>query len=119
MLSSPYINHFSQPDTIVPNLYNPQSLNRYSYALNNPVRYNDPSGHMVSEGNDSGMGVKAYKYVIKKKFKWDLKGDWSQEEVKTIYQTGLDIENYVNGLTDGNGNEWIKRNLGNTTFVHA
>ncbi len=24
---------------------NPQSLNRYAYALNNPLRYNDPSGH--------------------------------------------------------------------------
>ncbi len=25
---------------------NPQALNRYSYALNNPVKYNDPSGHI-------------------------------------------------------------------------
>jgi pyocin large subunit-like protein len=29
----------------VPEPGNPQSLNRYSYALNNPVRYSDPSGH--------------------------------------------------------------------------
>jgi RHS repeat-associated protein len=41
----PYITHFLQPDTIVPDLNNPQSLNRYAYALNNPIRYNDPSGH--------------------------------------------------------------------------
>jgi hypothetical protein len=40
-----------QPDTIVPNPYNPQSLNRYSYALNNPIRYNDPSGHCAGPGN--------------------------------------------------------------------
>ncbi|NOK78450.1 MAG: hypothetical protein GFH24_608350n108 [Chloroflexi bacterium AL-N5] len=25
--------------------YNPQDLNRYSYARNNPVRYTDPTGH--------------------------------------------------------------------------
>jgi hypothetical protein len=36
---------FTQPDSIIPNLYTPQSLNRYAYVLNNPVRYNDPTGH--------------------------------------------------------------------------
>src|SRR5688572_4912224 len=25
---------------------NPQALNRYSYVLNNPLRYVDPTGHM-------------------------------------------------------------------------
>lgn len=29
----------------MPNPANPQSLNRYSYCLNNPLRYTDPSGH--------------------------------------------------------------------------
>ncbi|MCP4613910.1 MAG: hypothetical protein GY845_34910 [Planctomycetes bacterium] len=33
------------PDTIVPEPFNPQSLNRYSYCLNNPLKYVDPSGH--------------------------------------------------------------------------
>ncbi|MBN1922452.1 MAG: hypothetical protein JW892_14490 [Anaerolineae bacterium] len=36
---------FLQADTIVPNPANPQSLNRYSYTLGNPLRYTDPSGH--------------------------------------------------------------------------
>ena len=36
---------FTQPDSIIPDLYNPQSLNRYSYALNNPVNNTDPTGH--------------------------------------------------------------------------
>jgi RHS repeat-associated protein len=39
------LGRFISPDTIVPEPGNPQSLNRYSYALNNSVRYNDPSGH--------------------------------------------------------------------------
>lgn len=34
-----------QPDTIIPQPFNPQSLNRYTYVLNNPLRYTDPSGH--------------------------------------------------------------------------
>jgi len=32
-------------DTIVPSFANPQSLNRYSYVYNNPLKYIDPSGH--------------------------------------------------------------------------
>jgi hypothetical protein len=36
---------FIQPDTIVPEPGNPQSLNRYAYGLGNPVKYRDPSGH--------------------------------------------------------------------------
>ncbi|MFA4837255.1 MAG: RHS repeat-associated core domain-containing protein [Dehalococcoidia bacterium] len=39
------IGRFISPDSIVPNTANPQSLNRYSYCLNNPLRYTDPSGH--------------------------------------------------------------------------
>ncbi len=47
---SPYLNRWLSPDTIVPDLVNPQSLNRYSYGLNNPVKYQDPSGHRPCDG---------------------------------------------------------------------
>jgi hypothetical protein len=36
---------FISPDTVVQSYANPQSLNRYSYVFNNPLRYTDPSGH--------------------------------------------------------------------------
>ncbi len=39
------IGRFISPDSIVPDPFNPQSLNRYSYCLNNPLKYVDPSGH--------------------------------------------------------------------------
>ena len=34
-----------QPDTIIPDLSNPQNWNRYSYVRNRPLNLNDPSGH--------------------------------------------------------------------------
>ncbi|MBM3131636.1 MAG: RHS repeat-associated core domain-containing protein [Chloroflexi bacterium] len=42
------IGRFISPDTIVPNPANPRSLNRYSYCLNNPLKYFDPTGHQWS-----------------------------------------------------------------------
>ncbi|MBI5398001.1 hypothetical protein HZB03_00925, partial [Candidatus Woesearchaeota archaeon] len=36
---------FLQPDTLLPNVYNPQQLNRYSFELNNPQKNTDPTGH--------------------------------------------------------------------------
>jgi len=43
-----------QADSIVPEPGNPQSLNRYSYTLNNPLEYRDPSGHAAEAG--AGIG---------------------------------------------------------------
>ena len=40
-----YLNHFTQPDTIIPNPGNSQDWDRYAYARNNPLKYTDPSGH--------------------------------------------------------------------------
>ena len=41
----PELGRFISADTIVPDPTNPQSLNRYSYVKNNPLKYTDPSGH--------------------------------------------------------------------------
>ncbi len=45
----PYLNRWTQPDSIVPDSNNPQAWDRYGYALNNPIRYNDPTGHRNCE----------------------------------------------------------------------
>jgi RHS repeat-associated protein len=41
----PHIHRFTQQDSIIQDVYDPQSLNRYSYVRNNPLRYTDPTGH--------------------------------------------------------------------------
>jgi RHS repeat-associated protein len=39
------IGRFISADPVVPDYTNPQSLNRYAYCLNNPLKYIDPTGH--------------------------------------------------------------------------
>ena len=43
----PVIGRFLSPDSIIPDIYNPQALNRYSYCYNNPLIYIDPTGHFA------------------------------------------------------------------------
>jgi len=50
----PDLARFVSADTIVPDLYNPQALNRYSFALNNPISFADPSGHEAIVIRDPG-----------------------------------------------------------------
>ncbi len=40
----------------MPGYANPQNLNRYSYVTNNPLRYTDPTGHMMTVGDGGGGG---------------------------------------------------------------
>jgi RHS repeat-associated protein len=53
------LGRFLQPDSIVPEPFNPQSLNRYSYVLNDPVNRIDPTGRfsLMSESASSGGWV--------------------------------------------------------------
>ncbi len=48
----PVLGRFISADTLVPEPGNPQSLNRYAYVTNNPLRYADPSGHCVVGGHE-------------------------------------------------------------------
>lgn len=62
--------HFTQPDWVNVNMYDPQNLNRYSYVRNNPLIYFDPSGNYrikdsynnVSDGLKEGF-KKTISYV--------------------------------------------------------
>ena len=41
----PQLARFIQPDNVIPNIFDPESYNRYEYCRNNPLRFTDPSGH--------------------------------------------------------------------------
>ena len=65
----PVIGRFLAADTLVPQPGNPQNLNRYSYALNNSVRFTDPTGHFEIDA------IRAYLY-----------GEYGEDEGDKILQ---------------------------------
>jgi len=53
-LYDPMIGRFISADSIVPDPYDPQLLNRYSYVRNNPLKYIDPTGHHLGPTGPGG-----------------------------------------------------------------
>jgi RHS repeat-associated protein len=43
-----FLAHFVSADTIAPDPRDPKTRNRFSYVLNNPIKYTDPSGNCVA-----------------------------------------------------------------------
>ena len=65
-LYDPQIGRFLSPDNYVQEPYSSQSFNRYSYCMNNPLKYVNPDGEfwwIVAAGLIGGavnLGIKAY-----------------------------------------------------------
>lgn len=53
-LYDPKLHRFLQADNNIQNPYNSQNYNRYGYALNNPLKYIDPSGESYSPNENGG-----------------------------------------------------------------
>lgn len=61
----PELGRFLNRDTWAGGVAAPQSLNRYSYVSNNPVRHADPSGHCVIDTvADVGLSLVSLGYLI-------------------------------------------------------
>lgn len=72
-------------------LLNPQKLNRYAYALNNPYRYVDPSG-LSEEGAQAAYGETAGLYPQQKvKGKIYNSKTWDSKSYKQLQNARSDI----------------------------
>ncbi|RND01165.1 RHS repeat-associated core domain-containing protein [Lysinibacillus halotolerans] len=56
----PSIGRFMSEDTYPGNMMQTQSLNRYSYVMNNPVNYWDPTGHVAENLYPEGLFRNGY-----------------------------------------------------------
>ncbi|MEE1999822.1 RHS repeat-associated core domain-containing protein [Alkalimonas sp. MEB108] len=54
---NPFIGRFMQPDPFIQAPLNMQNYNRYSYVLNNPMSYTDPSGYFFKKMHNTAKRV--------------------------------------------------------------
>jgi RHS repeat-associated protein len=97
------IGRFISADTVTPNLTNPQALNRYSYALNNPLKYIDPSGHYVEIGDGALMG-----WVRFCQANPDLALELGRSNTQYVYQNSLPLDNSGTGLSGKSGTTTVR-----------
>jgi hypothetical protein len=66
-LYDPMLHRFLMPDNFVQDPYSSLSYNRYSYALNNPLMYFDPSGELTEDNGGSnwlvGLSILAASFI--------------------------------------------------------
>ncbi len=81
----------------MPSPGNPQALNRYAYALNNPLRYTDPTGRFTEDEIMKHFGVKTWDEVLAFFEKGGtLEGQWGWLEVLR----GAEAGDYVSARID-------------------
>ena len=120
---SPTLGRFIQPDSIVPDMTNNQAWNRYSYSYNNPLNYTDPSGHRPSGPehdpliDDLYSTEQFYKDYLSYYYDWNLKGNWTLDELKLAHQVAKDIEEYIDGITDHKGRDWMYEYMGDISIA--
>lgn len=101
------LSRFAQADALVPNPSNPQSWDRYSYTMNNPIRYNDPTGHIaqneVDEAEKYLQELKAFGVEIAVDWGMDSNGKWKNgrwelRDLITVRDAVLDLANFMGGV---------------------
>jgi RHS repeat-associated protein len=90
---------FMSPDPVGGSLSNPQSLNRYAYVVNNPLRNVDPTGlDCVYKGDNANDSM----VVRGDCFSDDDDGVFVDGHVDSLYDQGRNIWANVSGYTDSN-----------------
>jgi RHS repeat-associated protein len=118
----PQLGRFISADTIVPEPGNVKAYDRYSYVTNNPINFNDPSGKVLCDSQDNCTPSKIWsidqlKAFALNLFTWKVSGDVSRNQIMNIIKAGNLIKSHIDQSTSNQGVNWIRANLGSTTFA--
>lgn len=113
-VNDPSLGRFITADDIIQAVYNPQTLNRYSYCGNNPVNFIDPSGHswfrkfigkviggisaavmFFASGGNIGIAANTYN-TVESIITPAANNNW-----------GVAVQNGLNSLAMGSGNPFL------------
>jgi len=94
-LYDPQLRRFLAPDNYIQNPYNTQNFNRYSYVLNNPLMYVDPSGEMAEENSWLFRAIGAVIASVASSVNWKSVGNWASNNFKSAVN---DVSNFVRDI---------------------
>jgi len=133
----PVTMHFTQADLVVPNVINAKAWDKYSYTLNNPILFCDPTGFspcidgvfcvpttsrpsktVYESLSRPGyyLSKEYYQKVIYRDFSMVLvdSNEWNTNQAQVIYRSLYEMKEGLNAKTEGRGREWIDKNLKDT-----
>jgi hypothetical protein len=86
------LSRFTQPDSIIPDPYNPLDWDRYGYARNNSIKYLDPDGYRpCNEEKGCGESVDEVQLMLGRSYEGNWDSEAQKEATKNIehvFQTG-------------------------------
>lgn len=104
------LGRFLTPDSIIPDVGNGQSLNRYSYVLNNPLSWVDPTGHANASPSEMGYGnAGGQVYFDSNGNKLYLpagNGSFTDITAMTGGNPGGSMQGYGDGMRSESGSTW-------------
>ncbi|HUI87937.1 MAG TPA: RHS repeat-associated core domain-containing protein [Anaerolineales bacterium] len=106
------IGRFISPDSVVPDSKNSQSFNRYAYANNNPVLYDDPTGNIACadvfywDGQCHDYGTDYFIHYLYGSYGVTISTEFTGSEVEAIYNAVVLLANAMGGADN------FKKNLG-------
>ncbi len=128
----PEVGRFISPDSIVPEPENPQSYNRYSYVLNSPLSYTDPTGHLNQQEIHDYFGFDTYDEMLlagwdsdlldmlwNKDVSWGNIFDYNEGEgyaILALFETGETGSGSYEGGFYGLTGEWRGKRVDHSLF---